>query len=514
MARGLLGIDLGTGSAKAIVVAMDGSVLGRGSAEYPIHQPMPGYAEQDPEEWWRGTVRAVRAALADAGDVNITAIGLSGQMHGTVLVGADGEAIGPAIIWADTRSARQVEEITELIGAERLIELAGSPLAVGFQAATIRWVQQEQPERWARVQIILLPKDYFRWRLTGVYATEPSDASSTLLLDVRTRDWSDEILRGLGVRRDQLPVIAESTAATGKLNSEAAAELGLPTGTPVIAGGADAPLAALAAGVVDPASMLLTISTGSQVILPTYEARIDPKGRIHTWCSCLAPEADRNRDSATGAAWYQMGATMASGLAMRWLRDRVFDLPQEDAYDRMSSWAAKTPPGAGGLLFLPYLAGERTPHMDPQARGLFLGLTADHDRGHLTRAVMEGATLALYDAYLVLASLGATPRQAILAGGGVRSALWRQIVADVFGIPILPLATVEGSAMGAALIAGAGVGELELTSAARAWARYDVPVLPNTQAHAIYEQLLPVFHSAYVKHREDFRFLASLASRS
>lgn len=508
-----LGIDLGTGSVKALVVADSRHILGRGSAEYPILQPQPGYAEQDPEAWWQATIRAVRAALTEAKSVEILAIGLSGQMHGTVLLDAAGAPLGPAVIWADTRGAPQVAAVADLIGAERLVELTGSPLAAGFQAATLRWIQQHQPERWQRVDKVLLPKDYLGWRLTRTYLTEPSDASGTLLLDVRKRDWADEILAALGVRRDQLPALRSSIADRGPLASVAASELGLRQGVPVVAGGGDAPLAALAAGVVDPETMLLTVSTGSQAIVPTNEVRPDPRGRSHAWCSCLEPppgDPSRNR----GAAWYQMGATMVSGLALRWLRDNVFGLSDERAYDEMTNWASQVPPGARGLIFLPYLTGERTPLMDPHARGVFLGLTAEHDRRHLTRAVMEGATLALYDAYSVLASLGASPQRAVLAGGGARSAVWRQIVADVFGVPIRPLATVEGSALGAALLAGAGVGGLDLIATARAWARYDEPVQPDPDAHRLYQRLVPVFRDAYVKHRDDFRFLARVTANA
>jgi xylulokinase len=506
-----LGIDLGTGSVKALVVGQDGRILGRGSAGYAILQPQPGYAEQDPEVWWRGTVQAVGTALDEAGGIGISAIGLSGQMHGTVFVGSDGATIGPAIIWADRRSSQQVADITGRVGAERLVEISGSPLAVGFQAASVLWVQQHQPERWRRVDKILLPKDYLGWRLTGGFATEPSDASSTLLFDVRRRDWSGEIFKAVDVPREKLPTVIESPAIRGYLGQEAGAELGLRGPIPVVGGGADAPLAALAAGVVDPDAMLLTISTGSQVIVPTTEVRVDPRGRIHAWCGCLEPLTPGRHSGEPGAAWYQMGATMVSGLALRWLRDNVFDLRDEDAYVQMTNWAADAPAGAHGLLFLPYLAGERTPLMDPQARGLFLGLTTEHDRTHLIRAVMEGATLALYDAYEVLTSLGASPQRAILAGGGARSAVWRQIVADVFGVEILPLADIEGSAFGAALLAGAGIGEFDLASTARNWARYDDPVQPNPEARALYQRLLPIFRSAYVKHREDFRLLAGIA---
>ncbi|HEY7032024.1 MAG TPA: xylulokinase [Thermomicrobiales bacterium] len=510
----LLGIDLGTGSVKAVIVAPDGRVLGRGSAGYSIRQTRPGWAEQEPEDWWRGTVKAVRAARVQTGEVDVLAVGLSGQMHGTVLLDGQGRAIGPAIIWADTRSAEQVADLTNRIGAERLVDLTGSPLAVGFQAGTIRWIQPNQPDRWDQVTTVLLPKDYLGWRLTHVSATEPSDASGTLLFDVRTRDWSEEILSALDLRRGQLPTVDASTAIRGYLSDAAAAELGLRGRIPVVGGGADAPLAALAAGVIEPDAMLLTISSGSQVIVPTDEVRVDRQGRMHTWCSCFEPPAGDLRPGPTGAGWYQMGATMVSGLALRWLQENVFGLRDADAYDDMTNWAARAPVGADGLIFLPYLAGERTPLMDPYARGLFLGLTTAHDRSHLTRAVMEGATLALYDAYGVLGDNGAAPRRTVLAGGGARSAVWRQIVADVFGVPIRPLADVDGSALGAALLAGVGIGLFDLATTALAWAHYGDAVLPDPAAHERYQRLLPIFREAYVKHRGDFRALADMAGGS
>lgn len=505
MATGFLGLDLGTSAVKALLVDEEGRVLGRGAAEHPTSHPHPGCAEQDPADWWAAAVAAVRAAVGEAGaGGEVAAIGLSGQMHGTVLLGEEGRPVAPAIIWADQRSARQVAEITARVGAERLIELTGSPVAAGFQAASVLWVRQERPDLWGRVRTVLLPKDELRRRLTGVLATDPSDASSTLLLDVHARDWSDEVLAAVGLTRDRLPPVVESSAVTGHLLPGPAEELGLPAGIPVAAGGGDAPLGALAAGVVDPDTMLLTISTGAQVMVPAREVAVDRRGRIHTFCAAIAPGPDR-------AGWYQMGATMAAGLAMRWLRDQVFALDRPGAYDRMTAWAAETPPGAGGLLFLPYLAGERTPHMDPTARGLFLGLTAEHGRGHLTRAVMEGVTLALFDAYDVVAGLGATPTRIVLAGGGSQSPLWRQVVADVFGLAVRPLATVEQSALGAALLAAAALGRLDPAVAARAWATYGDPVAPDAAAHARYRDLLPLFRAAYVKHRDDFAALGRIA---
>lgn len=497
----LLGIDLGTSAVKALVVTLDGTVRGRGSASYPIAHPQPDWAEQEPDDWWHATVMAVRQAMSSVPDGEIAAIGLSGQMHGTVLLGDDGP-VGPAIIWSDRRTTSQVDELTTQIGREQLIGLTGSALATGFQAATIRWVQEHRPERWALVRSVVLPKDYLGWRLTGDLVTEPSDASSTLLFDIHRRDWSDVLLAALNLRRDQVPTVVASSDWRGRLHDDAANDLGLRAGLPVVAGGADAPLAALAAGVIDPLTMLLTLSSGSQVLTPLLAPAVDPLGRTHTWCSCLD----------FGARWYQMGATLASGLALQWLRDQVFVLGESSTYGELDGWAKATAPGAAGLLFLPYLAGERTPHMDAQARAVFLGLTTDHGRGHLVRAVMEGATFALYDASRILFASGSAPERIVLAGGGARSAVWRQIVADMFGVPVYPLATVDGSALGAALLAGAGMGACELREASGTWVRYDQQIMPNLDAHKTYQQIFPIFRDTYTKHREDFRTLAKIAS--
>jgi xylulokinase len=496
----LLSIDLGTSSVKVLLAAETGQILGRGSAEYPIHHPKPDQAEQSPEDWWRATVTAVRQASAALQEVpiEISAIGLSGQMHGTVLLDKGGQPLAPAIIWPDQRSQQQVREITDLIGAERLIELTGSPVATGFQAATLRWIQQERPDLWRQTHSILLPKDYLRWRLTGAYQTDPSDGSGTLLLDVHRRDWSSEVLAALDIDVGRLPPVQPSAAATGRLTPQAADTLGLPAGIPVVTGAADTASSALGAGIVDAQTLLLTISTGGQ--LPAPEVQVDRAGRIHTFCGALSPGPEQ-------AGWYQMAAILSAGMALRWLRDQVLGLSGEAAYPQMMAWAETVPPGANGLLFLPYLVGERTPHMDPQARGLILGLTASHGRAELVRAVIEGVALACYDAYQVLVELGARPERIIMAGGGARSSLWQQIVADIFDLPVQQLQVGEQSAMGAILLAGGGVGLFEPGPTAQTWAAYGPLLKPNLQRHAFYQVLLPMFRSAYQKHREDFRQL-------
>ncbi|HET8523842.1 MAG TPA: xylulokinase, partial [Thermomicrobiales bacterium] len=470
-ADAFLSIDLGTSAVKAVVVNTEGHILGRAATEYPMDYPHPGYAEQDPSDWWRATIAAVRAALSAAA-TSIRAIGITGQMHGTVLLDEHGLPLSPAIIWPDTRSTAEVAQLTALIGPNRLLRIAGSPLATGFQAATIRWLQRHEPERWKRVRHVLLPKDYLRFALTGDFATDPSDASGTLLFDIHARNWSPDILRVLHLDRSILPAVFPSATITGELLPGPATELGLPAGIPVVAGGGDTACAALGACVVDANSMLLTISTGGQVILPSFTPAINLLGNSHTFCSTFEP-------GQMGAPWYHMGATMVAGLALRWLRDNIFALPKVTGYETMTAAAAAVPPGAGGLIFLPYLAGERTPHMNPHARGVFLGLTASHGRGHLVRAVMEGVAFALYDAYRALNLDGAVANRAILAGGGARSHLWRQIFSDMFGIPITPLDTADQSAFGAAILAASAVLEQGPASIARTWSRDGLPVHPD-----------------------------------
>jgi xylulokinase len=490
-----LGIDLGTSAAKAVLVATDGAVVATGVASYPILRPQPDRAEQDPDAWLRATRDAVHRALAQSvAEPRVVAIGLSGQMHGTVLLDSEGEVLASAIIWPDRRSVRQVQEITELVGAQRLIERAGSPVATGFQAATLRWIQQEEPDLWRKVRTVFLPKDYLRWHMTGKPATDPSDGSGSLLLDVRERSWSSHLLSALGISPEVLPPVRPSIAQAGPLTAGAARKLALQPGTPVVVGGADTACSLLGAGVFESGRLLLTISTGGQLAAPAALLRVDRQGRTHTFCSALEPMEEQ-------AAWYQMGAILSAGMALRWLRDNVFDLAGADAYEQMATWASSAPPGADGLLFLPYLAGERTPHMSPWARGLFSGLTLAHGRAEMVRAVMEGVAFACRDALDVLSELGVRPHEVILAGGGARSPLWRQIVADVFGLTVLPLVTADQSAVGAAMLAGAGSGHVDLRRSAGSWPRYGSPVTPLEEPRALYQELFARFQDAYRRNR-------------
>jgi xylulokinase len=498
-----LGLDLGTSSVKAIIVDSAGTVVGQGSGDYPIHRPQPTHAEQEPEAWWQATRQAVRQAHATLSNAHaIAAIGVTGQMHGTVLLDKTGGLLAPAIIWPDQRSPVEVQGITQQFGAAQLIATTGSPLATGFQAATLHWLHKHRPEIWSSIGKVLLPKDYLRWRLTGYFATDPSDAAGTLLLDATTRTWAGNLLHLLEIDPAWLPPIQPANSIAGVLLPEAAAALGLPPGLPVVTGAADTPCSALGAGIISSDSLLLTLSSGGQLFIPTARVDVDLQGRIHTFCSALEP--------TMGPGWVQMAALLNVGLVLRWLRDQLWELTGPDAYTQITSWAANAPLGANGLLFLPYLVGERTPYMDSRARGLFMGLTLSHGRAEIARAVLEGISLACYNAFTVLQEVGASPERIVLAGGGATSPFWRQLIADIFGRPVYPLAISAQSALGAALLAGNGTGHFELISTAQSWARLERPVLPNLDHHATYQQLLPLFRETYTQNRKLMAALGSL----
>lgn len=485
-----LGVDLGTSSVKAVVVDADGRAQGSGAAGYGIARPAPGHAEQDVEDWWRAAIAAVRQALgAVAGGDAVQAIGLGGQMHGTVLLDEARGVLAPAVIWSDQRSRAEAREIDRILSGA-LRATAGGRAAPGFQAASLRWLQRHAPELWSRVRTVLLPKDWLRLRMTGELGTDPSDAAGTMLLDVPRREWSAPLLGALGVDRELLPEIRPATSRAGTLTAAAAAALGLRAGTPVIVGAADTACSALAAGVTAERQLLVTISSGGQVVQPAAQPRSAGHGRVHTFCSALEPGPGR-------AAWYRLGAILSAGSALSWLRDNVLGLAGPDAASWMDAAAAQSPPGARGLLFLPYLEGERTPHMDPAARAAFVGLTARHGRPELVRAVLEGVGLALADACAALAAEGPDVASIVVGGGGSRSALWRQILADILGLPLRPLLVAEQSACGAALLAAAGSGAGEAAELARRWVQLGSTVAPDPRRHALYCERLAAYRALY-----------------
>jgi xylulokinase len=445
----LIGIDVGTGGSRAVLIDTAGKIVASATVEHkPFVSTQTGWAEQDPRDWWRASAAAIRSAVTKAGlsAGDIKAVGLSGQMHGAVLLDAADEVLRPAIIWCDQRSGEQCRRLTESIGASRLIELTCNPALTGFTLPKFLWVRDHEPETWQRVRSVLLPKDYVRFRLTGDKATDVADASGTLLLDVSARRWSGEMIAAAEISADILPRVFESQEITGSISAKAAEETGLLAGTPVIAGAGDQAAGAVGLGIVRPGMISATIGTSGVVFAATNTPALDPQGRVHTFCHAIP------------GRWHVMGVTQGAGLSLRWFRDQ-FGVTStgsvaDDPYDSLTAEAATVSPGADGLLWAPYLMGERTPHLDPDARAALVGLTASHTRAHIVRAILEGVAFSLKDSFEILKELNVPCETIRLGGGGARSALWRQIQADVYGHEVETVAAEEGAAYGVALLAG------------------------------------------------------------
>jgi xylulokinase len=491
----LLGLDVGTSGARALAVDVDsGEVRAEAGAEYPLLTPRPGWTEQDPEAWWDASVRVLAEAARDAGG-EVAGLGLTGQMHGSVFLDRADAVIRPALLWNDQRTARQCEEITERVGAEALVAAAGNPALTGFQAPKILWLREQEPDRYARVASVLLPKDYVRLRLTGERATDASDASGTLLLDVRRRDWSRALLDALEIPPEWLPAVHEGTEAAGALRPELAAELGLPAGLPVAAGGGDNAAAAVGVGVVGAGAVSSSVGTSGVVFAPTEGFRPDPSGRVHAFCHALP------------GAFHAMAVTLSAGGSLRWWRDVVGG---GASFDALVEEAAGVEPGAEGLLFLPYLTGERTPHLDPEARGGFLGLTVRHGRAEMTRAVLEGVVFSLRDGLEIMRDLGVQDEDVRAVGGGARSELWRALQADVYGRPLRRTRVDEGPAYGAALLGGVAAGAYRDGAEALARVRLREEVTEPDPARARrYDELYGIYASLYPATREAMHRLAA-----
>ena len=496
----LLGLDVGTGGARAVAVDESGEVVAEASSEYALHSPHPGWTEHDPEDWWGGAKEAlgkVAAEVREAGD-EVVGLGLTGQMHGSVFLDASGEVIRRALLWNDQRTEAQCREITDAVGEERLIQITGNPALTGFQAPKVLWLRDEEPENYSRVARVLLPKDYIRLRLTGEYATDASDAAGTLLLDAKERDWSAEILAALEIPAEWMPAVFEGPERTGELGRSVAGELGLPPGVPVSAGGGDNAAAAVGVGVIDAGLLSSSIGTSGVLFAPADEFAPDPSGRIHAFCHAVPGE------------YHLMGVTLSAGGSLRWWRETL-----GKGYDELVEAASEIEPGAEGLIFLPYLSGERTPHLDPRARGSFFGLTARHGVAHMTRAVMEGVVLSLRDSLEIMRRLDLSVRQIRATGGGARSALWRELQADVYGVPIHRTTADEGPAYGAALLAGVAAGVYSDVEAACSTVRLRGEVTePDLERSRIYDELYEVYRSLYPATKEAMHRLAELAAGS
>lgn len=486
----LVGIDLGTSSVKVVATDPPGRPVARAARPYPVRAPAPGFAEQDPDAWWQATRMALAEVLdtRPVRDGTVRAVGLSGQMHGLVAVDGAGEPVRPAIIWPDTRSREACAAIARRAGAERVRQLTGAPVSTGFLAPSLLWLREREPAAFDRVRSVLLPKDYLRLRLTGDRATDPSDASGTLLYDLRTGEWSGEILAALGLDPAVLPPVRASAAVAGAVSPAAAKLTGLPPGVPVVTGAGDQMAGALTLGVTVPGRAAAVIGTGGQLITTVAEPVVDPTGRVQTFAHALP------------ARWLLLGAVLAAGQSLEWLArvtgaaGTVADLVAE---------AAQVPAGADGLLFLPYLNGVRTPHVDPSARGCFVGLRLSHTRAHLVRAVLEGVAFAMRECLDAVQEL-AGPVSVVCSGGGARLAAWCQIQADVYGQPVRVTHGQDHSARGAALLAGEGVG---LGPGLAASAPVESTLAPTPATRERYQQLYARYRGLYPALRETFAAL-------
>jgi xylulokinase len=506
-----IGTDIGTSGTKTIVIDEKGKLLGRSTVEHPLSTPKPGWAEQDPADWWGTTIESIREAFgqSNVGKDEIKGIGLSGQMHGTVFLDGSNNVLRPAILWCDQRTARECEYITEKVGKERLIQLTCNPALTGFSAPKIVWLRNHEPEIYARVEKVLLPKDYIRFLLTGEFAGEVSDASGTLLFDVVHRRWSDEVLQDLEVPKEWLPEIYESPVPATKLNKEAAEELGLNPGTPVVGGGGDQAAGGVGNGIVREGLISSTLGTSGVVFASTDTPKLDKSARVHTFCHA-APNT-----------WHIMGVMLSAGGSFQWFRNVLGTeetaearIKGVDPYEILTAKAEKAPVGCEGLVFLPYLTGERTPYPDPYAKGVFFGLTPRHKKEHMIRAVMEGVTYGLRDSLEIIRGMGVEAREIRASGGGGRSRLWRQMQADVFNSPVVTIDKDEGPAFGVALLAAVGAGEYSSPGeACEATISIRSHLDPIPENVATYDSYYPIYQKLYSDLRETFATTSEIVNK-
>jgi xylulokinase len=476
---GFLGIDVGTSGVKAILVSSSGDVVATATTPLTMATPRPGWAEQDPDDWWRAACESVRRVLGDRDANTVAGVGISGQMHSSVFLNAEGGVIRPALLWCDGRTTAECVEITRLVGGEeRLRDLACNPALEGFTLPKVLWLRRHEPEAFARLATVLLAKDYLRYRLTGVLATEPSDASATLMFDTANLRWSADILDAVGLPQSLVPDVGGSAEVLGQVTSDAARITGLAAGTPVVGGGADNACGAAGVGVLEPGEAVASWGTSGTVLAPMTEPRVDPRLRAHTFCHVVP------------RTWYLMGVVLSAGGAFAWYRDRLAQdiAGSSGANERLNEEAAGVPAGADGVTFLPYLQGERTPLRDASARGAFVGLSLAHTRAHLTRAVLEGVCFALRDSVSILDELRLSPGHLLLTGGGARSGFVRRLQADIYGLPVSTVNREEGPAYGAALLAAVGTGAFpDLPAAARTTLTRSAAEHPDADTRSAYD---------------------------
>lgn len=490
-----LGIDTSTTGSKALIIDDRGEVIAVASSPHTLQTPRPLWSEQDPREWWDAVATSIRSVLekASIGGEEIRAVGLTGQMHGLVLLDDAGNVLRPAILWNDQRTQSQCDEIHDRIGKEKFIQITGNVALTGFTAPKILWVKENEPEMYAKAKHVLLPKDYIRYKLTGEFALDKADGAGTVLFDLKSRDWSDEVLSALDIPRAWMPKTFEGTEFTGFVTEEAEKLTGLKVGTPVAAGGGDQAAGAVGVGAVEPGIIGLTVGTSGVVFATTPSALIEPEGRLHAFCH------------AVPGLWHFMGVMLSAAGSLQWYRDT---LAPGVPFDELLKEAEGIPAGSEGLQFLPYLSGERTPYPDPLARGAFIGLTIRHHRAHMTRAVLEGVSFGLKDSFTLIqkAGLGAIT-QVRASGGGTKGALWRQIMASVLEAELVTVNTTEGAAYGAAILAGVGAGAwADVPSASDACIKITGSTQPESsqvegyqKAYSLYQELYPALRSSFPK---------------
>ncbi len=494
-----IGIDSSTTATKALVMDDNGHVLGVASNEYSFETPHPLWSEQSPSLWWTGTVESIRQVLAktnvDASSVK--GIGLAGQMHGLVLLDDKGEVLRPSLLWNDQRTGAQCDSIRRKLGKKKLIQITGNDALTGFTAPKILWVQKHEPEIWKRVRHILLPKDYVRYKMTGEFAVDCADGAGTILFDLKKRNWSQEVLTALDIPFEYLPKVYEGTDVTGTLLPNVAGELGLPAGIPIIGGGGDQAASAVGTGAVCAGVASLSLGTSGVIFVTTDTPAIEPQGRLHAFCHSVPDK------------WHFMGVMLSASGSLRWHRDTF--TPKTD-YDALLKPAADIPPGSDGLLFLPYLTGERTPHPDPLARGALVGLTVRHTLPHLTRAVIEGVSFGLRDSFELIKNVGvAQIKEVRVTGGGAKSTLWRQILADILDVELTTVASEEGAAYGAALLAAVGTGVFpDVQTACEKVIQVTGVTKPGANS-AIYNEIYPIYCDLYPSLTTQFNRLAKFS---
>lgn len=492
----LVGIDIGTSGTKSVLFDTDGNVVKSAYAEYAMYQPKNGWAEQDPNDWWRAVCNTLKQITSDIGNVEICSIGLSGQMHGLVMLDENDRVIRNCIIWCDGRCAEECSEVELAVGKEKLIEITGNPALAGFTASKIMWVKKHEPENFERCRHILLPKDYIRLKLTGEYATEVSDASGTQLLDIKNRCWSTQVCQKLGIDTSILSKVYESPEITGFITDKASSLTGIKKGIPVVGGGGDNAAAAIGTGVYKNGNLFTTIGTSGVVYAHTDMPVIDSLNRVHTFC-CAVP-----------GKWHIMGVTQAACLSLNWFKNNIAN---ELTYREMDEISENIPIGSQKLIYLPYLMGERTPILDSNARGMFFGLSAIHTKAHMARAVMEGVSFSLCNCLDVINEMGIVPDETAICGGGGKSPFWRQMVSDIFMLPVKTLKTDEGPALGAAILAGCGGGIFrDIEDGCKKMVHEKETVMPIISNHAEYMKYYEIYNSIYPEIKNVFTKLGCI----